>query len=107
MIKKKCTPCNSSDTAMELSNAQNKIKNLHDWQLIDNATKIAKNFTFKNFREALNFVNKVGNIAENEGHHPDIYFTWGKCNITIYTHKIKGLHENDFILAKEIDKITI
>ena len=67
--------------------------------------KLYRSFKFKDFKETLKFVNKVGEIAEKEGHHPDIYFTWGKCTIELYTHAIKGLSENDFILAAKIDKI--
>jgi len=75
-----------------------------DWSLKDG--KLYKSFKFKDFKETLNFVNKVGEIAEKEGHHPDIYFTWGKCTIELYTHAIKGLSENDFILASKINKIV-
>ena len=67
--------------------------------------KIAKNFTFKNFSESQKFVNQVGDIAEKEAHHPDIIFGWGYAKIQIFTHKIKGLVESDFILAAKIDKI--
>lgn len=101
----KYSPCNSNDIAMSSTLAIKNLGNLHNWQLIENNKKISKNFTFKDFQETLNFVNKIGDIAENLGHHPDIYFTWGKCNIIIYTHKINGLHQNDFLLAEEIDKL--
>ena len=66
---------------------------------------LEKNFTFKNFSESQKFVNEVGNIAETEGHHPDIIFGWGYAKIQIFTHKIKGLVESDFILAAKVDKI--
>ena len=66
---------------------------------------LIKEFKFKNFIESQNFVNKVGNLAENESHHPDICFGWGYCKIKIFTHAIKGLAESDFILAAKIDKI--
>ena len=66
---------------------------------------LIKQFEFKNFLESQNFVNKVGNIAETEGHHPDIWFGWGYAKIKIFTHAIKGLHESDFVLAAKIDKI--
>ena len=101
----KCLPCNSNYIAMSSALAIKNLSNLHNWQLIEDNKKISKNFTFKDFQETLNFVNKIGDIAENLGHHPDIYFTWGKCNIIIYTHKINGLHQNDFLLAEEIDKL--
>ena len=67
---------------------------------------LIKEFKFKNFIESQNFVNKVGEIAENEGHHPDISYGWGYAKIKIYTHAIQGLAESDFILAAKVDKIT-
>ncbi|MEX2017065.1 MAG: 4a-hydroxytetrahydrobiopterin dehydratase [Candidatus Pacearchaeota archaeon] len=69
--------------------------------------KLHREFKFKDFKKTLEFVNKVGEIAEKEGHHPDIYFTWGKCTIELYTHSINGLSENDFILASKINKIKL
>ena len=71
----------------------------------DKSYYLKKNFKFNNFKESQNFVNKVGNIAEDENHHPDIYFGWGYCEVKIFTHAIKGLAESDFILAAKIDKI--
>ena len=78
-------------------------KQLKGWKIKNK--KLYKEFKFKDFKETLKFVNKIGQVAEKQGHHPDIYFTWGKCNIEIYTHSIKGLSQNDFILASKIDKI--
>ena len=66
---------------------------------------LEKEFKFKNFKESQVFINKVGDIAENEGHHPDLTFGWGYCGIKIFTHAIQGLAESDFILAAKIDKI--
>ena len=66
---------------------------------------LIKEFTFNNFRESQNFINKVSDIAEKENHHPDISFGWGYCKVKIFTHAIKGLAESDFILAAKIDKI--
>ena len=67
---------------------------------------LIKEFKFKNFVESQNFVNKVGIIAEKEGHHPDIWFGWGYAKIKIFTHAIKGLHESDFVLAAKVDRIS-
>lgn len=64
---------------------------------------LEKNFNFKNFRQAIDFTNKVGELAESEGHHPDIYLAWGKVKVTTWTHKIDGLTESDFILAAKIN----
>ena len=66
---------------------------------------LLKEFKFKNFKDSQNFINKVGDIAETEGHHPDIWFGWGYAKIKIFTHAIKGLHESDFVLAAKIDKL--
>ncbi len=74
------------------------------WEVVD-AHHIAKTWKFKNFAQALDFVNKVGEVAEQQGHHPLIHFTWGKVTIETWTHKIDGLTESDFILAARIDEI--
>ena len=76
-----------------------------DWQLRDDGKRIERAFKFKNFREALGFVDRVGALAEAEGHHPDISFGWGYATISLHTHKIKGLHENDFIMAAKINRL--
>ena len=75
------------------------------WELDAEAKKISKNFKFKDFAQALVFVNKVGLLAESEGHHPDIELGWGRVKISLTTHAIKGLSENDFIMAAKIDEI--
>ena len=83
-------------------------KKIDGWNLIKNDKNIfflEKDFKFKNFKESQSFVNKVGEISENEGHHPDIVFGWGYAKVNITTHAIEGLSENDFILAAKIDKI--
>ncbi len=80
-------------------------KRVDGWSAIDEH-HITKLFKFTNFREALRFVNLVGELAEEQGHHPDIYLAWGKVEITTWTHKINGLTENDFILAAKIDQLA-
>lgn len=77
-----------------------------DWAISDDDKNISKHFKFQNFKEALEFVNKVGDIAESEGHHPDIELGWGKVNITLTTHAIHGLSQNDFIVAAKINAIV-
>ena len=77
---------------------------LPDWQVV-NEHHLQRNYRFKNFKETLDFVNRVGELAEEQGHHPDICFGWGKADITIWTHKIDGLTESDFVLAAKIDKL--
>jgi 4a-hydroxytetrahydrobiopterin dehydratase len=73
---------------------------------LDNATKIQRSFKMSDFVASLDLVNKIGELAENEGHHPDISFGWGYCNVLLYTHKIKGLHQNDFIMAAKINELS-
>ena len=108
LIKKKCVPCEGGVKAFDISEIHKYQKKVDGWDVIKNKTNVyllEKNFKFKNFLESQNFTNKVGIIAEREGHHPDISFGWGYCRIKIFTHAIKGLAESDFILAAKIDKI--
>jgi 4a-hydroxytetrahydrobiopterin dehydratase len=102
LADKQCVPCRGSVPPLE----SDRIRALQDdlggeWQVIDEH-HLTKEFEFKNFVDALSFVNRVGEIAEREGHHPDIYLSWGKVRIDIWTHKIDGLTESDFILAAKI-----
>ena len=76
-----------------------------DWQLLEEAHRIERSFRFRNFREALTFVQEIGELAEAEGHHPNISFGWGNATVSLQTKKIKGLHENDFIMVTKIDRI--
>lgn len=108
LYKKKCVECDGSIPAFDLSEIHKYLKKIDGWNVQNNEKKsyyLIKNFKFKDFIESQNFVNKVGNLAETEGHHPDIFFGWGYCKIKIFTHAIKGLAESDFILAAKIDKI--
>jgi 4a-hydroxytetrahydrobiopterin dehydratase len=77
---------------------------VNQWNIVNNH-HVEREFKFPDFKTALNFVNRVGAIAEEQGHHPDIYLAWGKARVTIWTHKIDGLTESDFILAAKIDDI--
>jgi len=77
-----------------------------EWEVVD-GHHIARDFRFSDFRAALDFTNQVGELAEGEGHHPDIYLAWGKVGIKIWTHKIDGLTESDFILAAKIDRLGV
>ena len=105
LTSKKCVPCSIGAIPLDSDEIQGFLKNLNeDWEVNDNK-QIERTFKFKDFKEALEFTNKVGSIAEAEGHHPDICLTWGKVNIILWTHKIKGLHENDFIMAAKIDEL--
>ena len=106
---KKCIPCEGGIPNFDLTEIHKYLKMVDGWKVEADENKIyflIKEFNFKNFKESQEFVNKVGEIAENEGHHPDIWFGWGYAKIKIYTHAIKGLHESDFILAAKVDKIN-
>ena len=91
---------------LTIQQAETLMKEMNGWVLSPDAKKISKQFTFKNFAEALAFTNKVGAIAEEEGHHPDLALRWGKVGVELRTHAIGGLSENDFILAAKIDEIA-
>jgi 4a-hydroxytetrahydrobiopterin dehydratase len=103
---KSCEPCRGGVAPLNRAQAELLLPQVSKWRLADDDRSIFRRIAFKNFREALAFVNQVGELAEAEGHHPDIEFGWGYVNLTLRTHKINGLHENDFILAAKIDHLT-
>ena len=108
LLNKKCVPCEGGVSAFDISEIHKYQKKVDGWEVVKNEANIyllEKKFTFKNFIESQNFVNEVGKVSEDEGHHPDISFGWGYAKINITTHAIEGLSENDFILAAKIDKI--
>jgi len=107
LINKKCVSCEGDAIPFDISEIHKYQKKVDGWDVIKDKKNIyflEKKFIFKNFLESQNFVNQVGIISEEEGHHPDITFGWGYARISITTHAIKGLSENDFILAAKIDK---
>ena len=107
LFNKKCVPCEGGAIPFDISEIHKYQKKVDGWDIIKNEKNIyflVKKFLFKNFLESQNFVNEVGKIAEEENHHPDIFFGWGYAKINITTHAIEGLSENDFILAAKIDK---
>ena len=109
LADKKCIPCEGGIPSFELSEIHKYLKKVDGWDVNSNDNKsfyLIKEFKFDNFLKSQNFVNKVGNISEEEGHHPDISFGWGYAKIKIFTHAINGLHESDFVLAAKIDKIV-
>lgn len=103
---KHCVPCQGGLPPLSREDAKTKLEAIPQWQLNDDATTLVRRFEFKNFLLAADFVSQAGDIAEAEGHHPDITFGWGYAEITIQTHKINGLHENDFILAAKIGELV-
>jgi len=109
LLKKKCVPCEGGVTPFDISEIHKYQKKVDGWDIIKDKKKIFflyKKFNFKNFTESQKFINKVGIISEEEGHHPDILFGWGYAEIKITTHAIEGISENDFILAAKIDQIN-
>ena len=102
----KCEPCNGNTPKLDYQEISKFLSELNEWSVNDNQEMIFKKFKFSNFKKAISFANEVGEVAEKEGHHPDISFGWGYAEIKITTHAIKGLSENDFILAAKIDKAT-
>lgn len=106
LAQKSCTPCRGGVPPLGRDEAEKLRAQAPDWELVDDAHRIERKFKFENFPQSLAFVNKVGELAEHEGHHPDITFGWGYATVSLYTHKIKGLHENDFIMAAKIDRLA-
>jgi len=103
LAKKKCVPCTVGTPALAGTELQLFYKQLEDgWELIENK-RIEKTYRFKDFKGALAFVNDLGKIAEEQGHHPDIELSWGKVKVILSTHKIKGLSESDFVMAAKCD----
>ena len=106
LTAKVCTPCKGGIPPLTSEEASEYISRAAGWELIDDDHKISKAFKFSNFRETLDYVEKVGELAESEGHHPVITFGWGFCSIDLQSKKIKGLHENDFIMAAKINELS-
>jgi len=105
LAQKKCVACEGWETPLNKIEAEVLLKQVPGWELDADAKNISRKFKFKDFAQALAFTNKVGAIAESEGHHPDIELGWGRVAITLTTHAIKGLSENDFIVAAKIDEL--
>ncbi len=105
LARKNCVPCRGGVPPLEGPELAALAMQVPEWRVVNNH-HINRTFAFPDFKAALAFVNRVGVIAEQEGHHPDIFLTWGKAEITSYTHKIDGLTESDFILAAKIDTVS-
>ena len=106
LLFKTCTPCRGGVPPLTAVEAEKFLDQAPGWALADTGRSIERTFNFKNFKEALDFVAKIGNLAEIEGHHPDISFGWGWAKVSWQTKKIKGLHENDFIMAAKTSKLS-
>lgn len=107
LTKKHCVPCEGGDPPLSDS-GENELKvQVPDWSLIRDGThQLRKQFNFQNFKESMAFVNKVADLAESEGHHPDIKIVWNKVQLDLFTHAVGGLSENDFIMAVKINRIA-
>ena len=105
LADKTCTPCRGGIPPLTREEAELLQGQAPGWRLLEEAHRIERGFRFRNFREALTFVQEIGELAEAEGHHPNISFGWGNAMVSLQTKKIKGLHENDFIMATKIDRI--
>lgn len=106
LTQKSCVPCRGGIPPLAKAEAENLLAQTPGWELLDEAKKIQRKFRFDDFAQAMNFAQKVGEIAEAEGHHPDIALGWGYCDVLFNTHKIKGLHENDFIMAAKVNALV-
>jgi len=103
LARMECVPCKGGVPALESDEIGRLADQVEGWRVVDNH-HIEKTYKFDDFAQALEFVNKVGAIAEDQDHHPEIWFTWGKVRVSVHTHAVDGLTENDFILAAKIDE---
>ena len=106
LTAKTCVPCQGGIPPLTRVESEQFLEEVPEWTLSDDGVWIERRFPFDDFANAQAFVNKVGDLAEEEGHHPDITFGWGYAKVIFYTHKIKGLHENDFIMAAKVDQFS-
>jgi 4a-hydroxytetrahydrobiopterin dehydratase len=103
LAQKKCVPCKGGTPPLSSTERDRLLKALGGGWVVENGHHLAKDYKFRNFLDALAFTNRVGEIAEAEGHHPDIHLAWGKVGLRIWTHVIDGLTESDFVLAAKAD----
>lgn len=104
LAEKHCVPCRGGVPALKGEVLESLKSQLPNWQVVD-GHHLTRSFTFPDFKTALEFVNRAGAVAEEEGHHPDLLLSWGKVDVKTWTHKIDGLTESDFILAAKIDRL--
>jgi 4a-hydroxytetrahydrobiopterin dehydratase len=107
LSSKHCVPCEGGVPPLDAQEIAKLLADLqHDWQ-VNNIGHLYKHYEFKNFMDAMSFANEIALIAEEEGHHPNLIISWGACDVEIWTHKIDGLSESDFILAAKIEELYI
>ena len=107
LASQSCAPCRGGVAPLSEDAARELLAGTADWSLEPDATRLTRQFEFRDFVEAMKFVNRVADVAEAEGHHPDIAVHWNKVDLTLWTHKIGGLHENDFILAAKVNRLLV
>ncbi|MCW5878224.1 MAG: 4a-hydroxytetrahydrobiopterin dehydratase [Anaerolineales bacterium] len=109
LTQQTCVPCRGDEPALSLQQAQEMHAQVPDWSLVDekDILRLRRAFKFKDFASALTFTQQVGELAEEQGHHPVLRTEWGKVTVTWWTHKIKGLHNNDFIMAAKTDALYL
>ena len=105
LASKSCVPCRGGVEPLSPEARAELLAAVPAWRLEEHATRLVHRFEFRDFVEAMRFVNRVADVAEREGHHPDIAIHWNKVDLTLWTHKIGGLHENDFILAAKVNRL--
>ena len=105
LADKQCVPCKGGVPGLRGKELEKLHADVAKWT-VTNEHHLHREFRFPDFKQALEFVNRVGEIAENQGHHPDILLTWGKVEVTLWTHKVDGLTESDFIMAAKIDRLS-
>ena len=106
LAEKSCTPCKAGTPPLDAETQKQLLAELNSWEIVD-AHHLHRTLKFPDFVSALAFVNEVGKVAEAEGHHPNIFLTWGEVSIDIWTHSIDSLSESDFVLAAKIDAVCI
>lgn len=106
LAAEKCAPCKGEENKIPGDQVRAMLSELKDWQTLDMESKLFKDFKFKDYMTALAFVNRISELAEEQGHHPDVSFGWGYAEIVLSTHDVGGLSRNDFILAAKIDGMT-
>jgi 4a-hydroxytetrahydrobiopterin dehydratase len=108
LIEERCEACRADAPKVSDAELAELIKQIPDWQpvVVDGVLQLKREYTFRNFASALAFTNRVGALAEEAGHHPALLTEWGKVTVSWWTHKIKGLHRNDFILAARTDQLS-
>ena len=105
LASRACVPCRGGIPPLGEVDARRLLEGTPEWRLEENGTRLKRRFEFEDFVKAMAFVNRVADIAEEQGHHPDIAIHWNKVDLVLWTHKIGGLHENDFILAAKVDRL--